>query len=655
MNLETLRRLEYDKIKRELLTYAMSYLGTTHIENITPLTDRRMIERLLNEVEEAGQVIVHGASVPIPALEGMESITNHFGKGFVLTVDEVTIMARFVESTDQLKRFLLKKESIAPTVCSYALSLFELKELRNELERCVRHGQITDQASNELAKIRKKIMISDDRIKKKLEGTMQKYKAYLQENIVSMRRDRYVIPVKKEHRKLIQGTVLDESSSGQTVFIEPSDVAALHQELSEYRMAGAREEARVLSYLTGRVEEKQHEISINLETIGYYDFLFAKAKYAHAMEARNVKLNEAGTIHIKAGRHPLLGRNTVPLDFSIGNGYSALIITGPNTGGKTVSLKTVGLLTLMVQSGLLVPVQEGSIFSVYTNILADIGDGQSIEQSLSTFSSHIKNVIEILNCADPSTLILLDELATGTDPGEGVGLSIAVLEELYKRQSTIVATTHYNEIKKFAGSATGFRNARMEFDIDTLQPLYRLRIGEAGESYAFFIAMKLGISPEIIARSKQITYREMDESQRPDKAIIQTNEDLTKAETPPASYTAASIAAVENKESKGLKGKPIQRKSFQVGDCVWIHSLKRTGIVCELPDARGDMIVMIQKEKVKINIKRLSLHIAREELYPGDDYDMDIVLESKDVRKKRKLMARKYVEGLTIVHPNDPS
>jgi DNA mismatch repair protein MutS2 len=632
METETLQRLEYDKIKLRLGDFAASYLGHRYIEQMQPLTDLKVIAALLNEVEEGKALIQHGISVPIPALEGIEHIMAGIGKGMIFTGEELSLVGRLLESTDQLKRFMLKRETVAPIVASYNTSLYELKALKGEIERCIRHGQITDQASVELGKVRKKIIITEERVKKKLESTMQKYKPYLQEFVVSMRGNRYVLSVKKEYRKLINGAVIDESASGQTVFVEPADISMLTYELSEYRMEEAREEMRVLGFLADHLEANQYELGINLETIGHYDFLFAKAKYALSIDGRSVELNKRGVIRIHGARHPLLGKHTVPLDFAIGEAYSALIITGPNTGGKTVTLKTVGLLTLMAQSGLLVPVGESCTLAVYSRVEVDIGDGQSLEQSLSTFSSHIKNVIRILKYAGPSTLILLDELATGTDPGEGIGLSIAVLEELYRRGATLVATTHFNEIKRFAEAAPGFENASMEFDLETLQPLYQLTIGKAGNSYAFYIALQLGIAPDIIERSKAITYG---------KAQNEGGGSLVSMETALLPHAAA------NQQKREL---PIKEKhtaaalvpSFSVGDCVWIRSLKRTGIVCELPDIRGDVLLMIQKEKVKINHKRLTLYIDKKHLYPEGDYDMDIVFESKEVRKKRKIMGKRH-------------
>lgn len=630
MNKSTYQRLEYDRVKQRLTDFAMSYLGRAHIENMEPKTEMVMVATLLQETEEAVSVIAHGASVPIPSLEGIEPLIGTFGKGFIFTPQDFIHLARFIESTQQLKSFMKKKESVTPRIASYALSLYDLRELLAEIRRCIRNGHVDNEASAALSRIRKKMTILSDRIRKKLDAALSKYRSYLQENVVSTRGGRYVLSVKKEYRKQVGGTVLDESASGQTVFIEPTDIAGLQVELLHLQAEEAGEETRVLSDLTDLVEGSKYEISINLETIGHYDFMFAKAKFARIIDGRTVRLNDRGRISVHNGRHPLLGGRSVPLDINIGDDYRALVITGPNTGGKTVSLKTVGLLTLMVQSGLLVPVGEGSEFAVYRSVMVDIGDGQSLENSLSTFSSHVKNVIGILKEAGPSSLVLLDELASGTDPGEGIGLSIAVLEELYRRGATVMATTHFNEIKKFADAAPGFENARMEFDAETLEPLYKLTIGQAGSSYAFYIAQKLGMPLALIERSKQITYEATQRS----------------SETPAiaAAITRETPIKVPLKEKE--KRAPIP--NFALGDCVWVHSLRRTGIICSEPDHSGDITVQIQKEKVRINRKRLSLYIERSKLYPEGDYDMDIVFESKDTRKKRKQMSKRHVEGLTI-------
>ncbi|GIP40878.1 hypothetical protein J31TS4_41580 [Paenibacillus sp. J31TS4] len=675
--------LEFHKVKEQLTAYAMSPLGRAHIDRLAPQSDPAVIRLLLDEVCEAFAVIEHGASIPLPALDGIEAVMANQDKGYLLTAADLTLLAKLLDDTRRLKRFMLGRESVAPRIASYARSLHEVKELEEELARCIRHGRVDDHASAELGRIRKKQGVVADRLRKKLEGALSRYRPYLQEQVLSMRAGRHVIPVKKEYRKLVPGSVLDESASGQTVFLEPAEAAALHTEEKLLQIEEAREEDRILGELTALVDRYRHELSINLEAIGHYDFLFAKARYALAIGGRNVELNTEGSIDIRSGRHPLLDRTMVPLDIAIGDRYRALLITGPNTGGKTVCLKTVGLLTIMVQAGLLPPVGEGSRFAVYTGILADIGDGQSLEQSLSTFSSHIKSMIGILAEAGPATLVLLDELAAGTDPGEGIGLSIALLEALYGKGATLLATTHFGEIKRFAEETPGFINARMEFDTETLQPRYRLTVGQAGSSYAFHIAAKLGMPPAVIERSRALAaaMARREPEPGPEPSGSGGGEPLAAPERNPQpgigegetarrprsrengssgkpegrSGTAGGSGADlldANRPETELPGSPGRRTALQIGDCVWISSLKRTGIVKTLPDERGNVLVVVQKQAVKVNRKRLSLHIGREELYP-DDYDMDIVFEDKETRKKRKLMSRKYAGDVTIVRRPD--
>lgn len=660
MNTAVFRKLEFDKVKEQLASYTMSYLGRDLVTNLTPETELTTIQSRLDEVEEALAIVNTQSSVPIPSLDGIDRIANMLGKGYIFTEPDFGAILRFLESVTQLKRFMARKSDVAPRVTGYALALYDLPSLQEEIIRCIRNGTVVDDASPQLLKVRKKLGVVRDRIKKKLDVVMNKYRTCLQENMVSIRNERYVIPVKREYKKNVPGSVLDESASGQTVFIEPQDIQDLQFELAGLVWEEEREVSKVLSLLSGMVESHQLEIQRNLELVGHYDFLFAKAKYARAIGGKKPRLNKSGVIRLRGAKHPLLGKNASQLDFAIGQTYRGLIITGPNTGGKTVTLKTIGLFTLMMQSGLLVPVAEDSELSVFQSVLADIGDGQSIEQSLSTFSSHIKNVIEILEVAGKSSLVLLDELATGTDPGEGIGLSIAVLEELYRRTATVVATTHYNEIKRFAERDPGFENARMEFNVETLEPLYKLKIGEAGHSYAFLIAEKLGIHPEIVARSRQITYGE--QLQNP----TSTDQKSTLSEaTVPEPATAQPVQAECTTEPSKVSPESSVRKvdhsvseerarPLQVGDRVWIQSLKKSGVLYSTADSRGNVVVLVQKQKVTLNHKRISLYLTKEELYPdSDNYDLDIVLESKDTRRKRKVMNRKHVEGMSIEHPID--
>lgn len=668
MNLSTLKQLQYDKVQHELERFAVSYVGKSHIREMKPLTQLKAVRHQLDQTAEARALLRAGASVPIPSLEGIEPVLQLLGTGYVLSERDFSHIQQFLRSCRQLIRYMATKSQIAPTIASYASSMYELSPLLTEIEQCIYSGRVVDAASKDLARIRKKIIVCEERIKRKLDTLLHKHRDIMQENLISKRNGRFVLPIKKEHRRQVNGVVLDESASGQTVYIEPSEVSTLQMELSYLRTDEAREETKVLSELTALAEKYSHELNLNTDTVGLYDFIIARGKYALSIGGRDVQLNDQGVIALKQATHPLIGPHMVPLDFSIGRNYKSLIITGPNTGGKTLTLKTVGLLTMMVQSGLLIPVEEGSMCSVFEQISVDIGDGQSIEHALSTFSAHIRNVNHILQTANDKTLILLDEMASGTDPGEGVGLSIAVLEELYRRRSTVVVTTHFTEIKNFATTTSGFENARMEFDTETLEPKYRLKIGEAGQSYAFVIAEKLGIPSEIIARSRQISEagRNREDNMftahsKPVGEWDSTDDGILLDSTPeyqfiedvrPVKEVTKKLHGQEDKSEHQSHQEfdqqaPSALPSYQLGDSVYVSSMNRTGIVCETIDTRGMVGVLIQKQKFKINHKRLKLHIAGKDLYP-DDYDLDIVLDSKENRKKRKLMNRKHVEGLTI-------
>ncbi|TKI54584.1 DNA mismatch repair protein MutS [Brevibacillus antibioticus] len=663
MNEKALQCLEYDKIKEKVMEYALSYAGKKHVEQMKPMDSVKVVRSKLDETAEAKNILQNGASVPIPALEGMEKILSLLGTGYVFGVNDFTNLYLFLTSCSQLMKYMAAKAQLAPRVSTYAASMYDVPKLKNEIEQSIRHGQVVDSASKDLLKVRKRTIVMEERLKRQLDSIMNKYRSIMQENVISTRNGRYVIPIKKEHRKQVAGSVLDESASGQTVYMEPSEISTVQFELTALKAEEEREVTKVLMQLSAFAEEYAHELTVNVETVGLYDFLFAKAKYALAIGGANVELNEKGIIDVKEARHPLLGPKMVPLHMKIGREYKSLIITGPNTGGKTLTLKTIGLLTMMVQSGLLVPVQEGSRFSIFRNIAVDIGDGQSIEQALSTFSAHIHNVLEILQVTDSSTLVLIDEMATGTDPGEGVALSIAILEELHRRGATVIVNTHFNEIKNFASATAGFQNARMEFDEETLQPLYRLRIGEAGQSYAFLIALKLGIPSEMIQRSREITRNGFTTTTT---ERLEQYQDVAQEEYEAPHYVETRIiekpeeveVAVEEERQEHLPQEisekatdtpatPTRDKPFAVGDCVFISYLGRTGIVFAAEDSKGIVGVMIQNQKYKINKKRLVLHIEGKELYPAD-YDMDIVFETKENRKKRKMMSRKHVEGISI-------
>ncbi|MBB6673969.1 endonuclease MutS2 [Cohnella nanjingensis] len=643
MRNHSLTKLEYPRVVDAVLSYTTTYLGRRLAEKLSPATEPSVIAGRLRETEEARQLIAKGMNVPLPSMDGMEDLLALLGTGYVLSEAQFGQLAQFIRSCGQLQRFMAGKIAAAPVAAAYAASMHDLAGLQQEIESRIDRGRILDGASPELSRIRRRMRVAEEKLHRRLEGLMSRHAELLQDRLVSQRNGRYVLPVKKEYRRRIPGTVLDESSSGQTVFVEPAETAGLQMDLSALQSEEQREELQILANLTGEAERHQYALSVNAETVGHYDFLLAKAKWALALDARPAALSEDGTFALKAARHPFLAGKPVPLDVAVDGSYRSLLITGPNTGGKTVALKTVGLLTLMAQSGLLIPAAEGSTVAVYRAVEADIGDGQSLDRSLSTFSSHIRNVIDILSVAGGDTLVLLDELATGTDPGEGVGLSIAVLEELHRRGAVVLATTHFNEIKSYASATPGFRNARMAFDEESLQPLYRLDMGEAGNSYAFVIARKLGIDEAIITRARVVTGGLKSGGTGASAPAIQSApladpaRHAAKPARPPAPKWGAGAARAE--------------EAFRVGDVVWIPAMNRPAVVYKPADERGNLVVQSQGEKLPINRKRVRRYIESKHLYP-DDYDMDIVFETVENRKKRKLMSKRHVEGLTIEKPD---
>lgn len=639
VNSHTFKILEFDHVKELIAQFTMSEAGKVKIVNLAPSTNVKQIRAWLDEVTEAVNILEKSASVPISSLNGMELIISQLDKGLTLKPAHFKELAEFLISCKRLKQYMKDKEFLAPRVTSYVYGIEDLSRLLEEIERCIRNGRVDDYASKELVKIRKQMSIQEDRLKDKLNQIIKssKYKSYLQEFIVSERNGHYVIPIKKEYKGKIKGVVLDTSASGATLYIEPEEAAFLREQISILKAYEETEVDKILAELTVLVDEHLHEIRLAMETMIHYDVLFAKAKYSRLIDGRSVEVNETFNIRLKGARHPLLEKQAVPLTIDLGERYNALIITGPNTGGKTVTIKTVGLLTIMVQSGLHIPVDEGSEISIFKKVLLDIGDAQSIEQNLSTFSSHIKNIIELLKEANEYSLVLLDELGSGTDPGEGMGLATAILKQFHQKGATILATTHYSEIKDFADKTDGFMNGSMEFDIHTLQPTYRLNIGTGGESQAFAIALRLGMHPTIISDAYQITYKE--------EKVYEMECDNSYEKREMDKQIAVNRYIKTKQQKKPVSNQPVVM--FQQGDNVHILATGEYGIIYKGPDSFGNYLVQVKNEKKTFNYKRLKLYIAANELYP-EDYDFNIIFESKENRKKAHLMERKHVDGLTI-------
>ncbi|MGV3464488.1 MAG: endonuclease MutS2 [Heyndrickxia sp.] len=637
MNQNTFNILEYNGIKEEAAHFALTDIGKEQINNIFPSHNKKQIIAWLDEVSEAVEILKKSSSVPISGLNGIDQMLKQLNKGLTLRPDQLMKLIDFLSCCKKLKRFMKDKEFLAPRVSVYVNSIEELPSLHEELERSIRNGRVDDYASKELLKLRKQISILQDRLKEKVQQIVKsnKYKSYIQEAIVSERNGRYAIPIKKEYKGKFPGTVLDTSASGSTLYIEPSEIAVYQDEINAYKAYEEAEVERILTYLTGLVEANQVQIRLAVETMVHYDVLFAKAKYSRQLNGRSVEINDHHYICLREARHPLLGADAVPLSIEIGKNYKALVITGPNTGGKTVTIKTVGLLTLMAQSGFHIPVAEGSHISIFQKVLLDIGDGQSIEQNLSTFSSHMKNIIHLLEEANDHSLVLLDELGSGTDPGEGMGLATALLKRFFLKGTCMLATTHYSEIKDFADREEGFVNGAMEFDMETLKPTYHLIIGKGGESQAFAIALKLGMHPQIIEEAHKITYRE-------EKNYSLPVEDSFKKKA-----LERQIAVQRHIRDKNTDKIMKKATTFLKGDNVQIQATGEFGIVYKGPDSMGNYVVQVMNEKRTINQKRLKLYIAAKELYP-ENYDFDIVFETKENRKKNSLMEKRHMEGLII-------
>jgi DNA mismatch repair protein MutS2 len=639
LNEKTFQTLEFHRVKEVLTNFALTEEGKTELLNMTPSTNKRQIEMRLDEVTEAVGILEKSTSVPIHGLDGVGKIIGNLNKGIPLRPDQLTNLYYFLDACKKIKKYMVDKQYVAPRVSAYVYSIEDLPEIADEINRCIRNGRVDDYASKELLRIRKQVSIQEDRLKDKIQSIVKsaKYRSYLQEAIVSQRTGRYVLPIKKEYRGKVKGAVLDSSASGSTLYIEPEELSIQQDQLLMYKLQEDQEIENILWALTGLVQTFEPQLKLAIETMVHYDVLFAKAKYSRSIDGVSAIVNESHRIHLKNAVHPLLGKGAVPLTIEMGDTYHALVITGPNTGGKTVTIKTVGLLTLMAQCGLHIPADDGSEISIFEQILLDIGDGQSLEQNLSTFSSHVKNIIDILKETNDRTLVLLDELGSGTDPMEGMGLATAILDQLYEKGATLLATTHYSEIKHFAEEHEGFMNGSMEFNIETLQPTYRLIAGKGGESQAFSIALKLGMHPAIIEKAHEITYREA-KTYSTDEQDFYEKKEMEK-----------QIIVNKHKRRNHSK-KPFAKPDapqFTKGDNVKISPAGELGIIYEGPDDMGRYTVQVKDEKRVIPHKRLSLYISAAELYPVD-YDLDIIFETKENRKKDKLMSKRFVEGLTI-------
>ncbi len=509
MNERALKTLEFDKIIEQLKRYAGSEMGRALCGQLKPQTDMQVIQTMQQETRDALQRIYQKGSLSFNGVPEIRGALKLLEVGSALLAGELLKISSVLTATLRVKNYggKISEEQPEDSLSERFSMLEPLSILNNEIMRCIlSEEEIADDASPGLKSVRRAMKITSDKIRDQLNSIVnsQETKGMLQDNLVTMRNGRYCLPVKQEYKGQFNGLIHDQSAKGSTIFMEPAVVVKLNNELSELMLKEAKEIEKILAELSAQAGLHTEELKYNINTLVELDFIFARASLAKAMKASEPVFNNRGYINIKKGRHPLIdAKVVVPIDIYLGDEFTLLVITGPNTGGKTVTLKTVGLFTLMGQAGLHIPAFDGSELSVFEEVFADIGDEQSIEQSLSTFSSHMTNTVKILEQANEHSLCLFDELGAGTDPTEGAALAMAILSNLHRRGTRAVATTHYSELKVYALSTPGVSNACCEFSVETLRPTYRLLIGIPGKSNAFAISSKLGLANEIILEAKE--------------------------------------------------------------------------------------------------------------------------------------------------------
>ena len=512
MDLAVLQTLEYHKVRGMLADRSSTTMGRELLEELVPVRELAEVKRRIGETREAREILDAITSIPLGGIRDIRSMLKRAEVGSILEPHELVAIGSTLYGARRMKNFFVDMPASYVILAGYVEKITVLRNIENLIENIVNEqGNIRDDASVELGKIRREVRTSQNRVKEKLDSILRssEYQKYFQDTLVTMRGDRYVIPIKQEARYHFPGIIHDQSASGATVFIEPMAVVTLNNEIKQLMSAEKNEVERILRAAAGQIANHYEEIHSNCQMLACLDAAFAKGKLSQDMRGTLPIINDQGYVNLRQARHPLIAAAiVVPIDIYIGKDFNTLLITGPNTGGKTVTLKTLGLFALMTQAGLYIPVDSGSEISVFQNVFADIGDEQSIEQSLSTFSAHMTNLVKILNKVSYCDLVLIDEIGSGTDPDEGSALAIAMLEYLLKVGARTIATTHYSELKTFAYSKQGIENASVEFDIQTLRPTYRLLIGIPGSSNAFAISKRLGLSDAIIEHAKNFIGKE---------------------------------------------------------------------------------------------------------------------------------------------------
>lgn len=631
----TFETIGFEEIRVRLETYANTIQGKQIASSLVPYLSESELERNLRETTQARICVEELGTPPIPCMEDLEEKVDKTVRGEMLTAEEIEEIGTFLNAVSRMKGYLEKGKNKQIGLAFYSENLICLKELAEEIARMVRNGRVDDYASGYLRDIRRNLELKSQEVKERTERLLKTNKSILADSFVVTRNGRNCLPVRKECKGKIAGSVVDVSSTGATLFIEPAAVAGLREELELLQIEEDSEERRILYMLSDAIAEEEVTLKENIRVLVKLDFVFAKGKMSVDMNAVEPVINTRRYIRLVGARHPMLPKETcVPLDFEIGDGKRGVIITGPNTGGKTVTIKTVALFCLMAGAGLHVPCEKAEI-AMNSQVLCDIGDGQNIADNLSTFSAHITNVLSILKKVNRESLVILDELGSGTDPAEGMGIAIAILEELRKSGCLFLVTTHYPEVKDYAGRYPEIENARMGFDRESLRPLYCLEIGKAGESCALYIAKKLGVPGDMLQTAAKAAYGTIPEQMAKELELSTKGTILQKE------------AAPRIKKRPEQKRNLLEEDGFTRGDSVTVLPDGKVGIVVKPADQDGMVLVQVQKEKIRVNRKRLKLKVAAAELYP-EDYDFSIIFDTVENRKARHKMEKGYQGDLMI-------
>lgn len=614
--------LGFDEILTQLQQQAASEAARARLACLTPAMRADVCRARLAETTDARDLIEESGMPPLAMMPALAELMALCAAEGMLTPAQLGEVSTFARTCGQMVRYLARARAKHPALAAYGGELADLSGLEEEIDACVQGDRLADHASRELRRLRRQMEEDEGRIRTLMDQALKNRRAYLADSYVTIRQGHHVLPVQKRFQQAFGGVVIERSAKGNVVFMEPGSVAALQRELDNCRLQESAEERRLLYALSARVAEAAEDVERNMRLMEELDALFARAKLSLAMAARAPQVTDEGSMHLVGALHPLLPREkAVPLDLAPG-GAAGVAITGPNTGGKTVALKTLGLLSLMAQCGLHIPCEEGTCIRLWDEILCDIGDSQSITLNLSTFSGHMAQVKRILAHASRDSLVLLDELGSGTDPKEGMGIAIAVLEELRRRGSFFLTTTHDPGVRAWAEQTPGVLAASMAFDRETLSPLYRLEMGCSGESCAIPIARRLGLPKGLLRQA----------------AAVAAGQPMTAEK--PLHVPATRLVRPRTAVSVGPQ--------FATGDSVALLPGGEGGIIYRAADDKGNWLVQVQGEKRLVNHTRLKLRVPAAALYPPD-YDFSIIFDTVANRKAAHTMARKYDPEAVVV------